>query len=210
MASLGVSLGHIDESILGLITLIGLITMGLSSYLIIYSNQIYPLMSRWLNIFERRLSLNNSRQDPEHEDDWIPIDFIVFGLGRYGGTLVRELSKAGYSIIGVDFDPEIVAYWNRQGLRTYYGDADDPELAAQLPLNKTQWVVSSVPRTDVGLALLHTLEHINFPGRIALTSHHSKDADILKLQGADKVLLPFRDAAVEASRELIMESDPKR
>ena len=209
LAALGVSLGHIDESILGLITLIGLITMGLSSYLIIYSNQIYPLMSRWLTIFERRLSQDDPVQKAEKEDEWIPIDFIVFGLGRYGGTLVRELSRAGYSIIGVDFDPEIVAYWNRQGLRTYYGDADDPELAAQLPLNKTQWVVSSVPRTEVSLVLLHTLEHINFPGRIALTSHHKKDAELLKREGAHKVLLPFRDAAVEASRELIMDSNPK-
>ena len=205
LAALGVSLGQIDESILGLITLVGLITMGVSSYLIIYSNQIFPLMSKWLTVFERKLSLQDPVDEMDNED-WIPIDFIVFGLGRYGGTLVRELSMAGYSIIGVDFDPEIVNYWNRQGLRTFYGDADDPELAAQLPLGKTQWVVSSVPRTDVGLALLHTLEHIQFPGRVALTSHHAKDAELLKRKGADKVLLPFRDAAVEASRELITES----
>jgi Kef-type K+ transport system membrane component KefB len=41
LAALGMSLGHIDETTMGLITLVGLITIGLSTYLILYSHQIY-------------------------------------------------------------------------------------------------------------------------------------------------------------------------
>ena len=200
LASLGVSLGQIDKSILGLITLVGLITMGLSSYMIIYNHAIYPKLADWLDLLERKVI------HPHHEDspnsEWTPIDFIVFGLGRYGGSVVHDLCEEGFTVLGVDFDPEVVSYWNRRGLRTLYGDADDPELAALLPLQGTGWIVSTVPRCDVGLALLHTLQHHDYKGSIALTSHSQRDEDILLAAGANRVLLPFRDAAKEAARML--------
>ena len=41
LASLGVSLDHIDDNILGLITLVGLITIGVSTYMIIDSHALY-------------------------------------------------------------------------------------------------------------------------------------------------------------------------
>ena len=206
LATLGVGLGHIDEDILSLITLIGLITMGLSSYMIIYANDIFPALSPYLSVFERKTTKKSNKH--QHEE-WTPIDFIVFGLGRYGGTVIRDLSHAGFTILGVDFDPEIVMYWNQEGLRTLYGDADDPELAAHLPLKSARWVISTVPRVDVGLALLHMLQEHDFDGKVALTSHHQREAEVLTRAGADEVLFPFRDAAKEAARMLIEANSKK-
>ncbi len=203
LASLGVSLGQIDKSTLGLITLVGLITMGVSSYMILDSHTIYPKLAGWLDLLERKVI--HPHQQENTNADWIPIDYIVFGLGRYGGSVVRDLCHEGFTVLGVDFDPEIVAAWNQQGLRTLYGDADDPELAALLPLNETRWIVSTVPKCDVGLTLLHTLEHHGYKGSVALTSHSQRDEDILLEAGADKVLLPFRDAAKEAARMLAIQ-----
>lgn len=200
LAALGVSLGQIDRSTLGLITLIGLITMGISSYMIIYGHAIYPRISGWLDLLERKVIHPHHHEDADAE--WTPVDFVVFGLGRYGGSVVRDLCYEGFTVLGVDFDPEVVAAWNREGLRTLYGDADDPELAALLPLKETHWVVSTVPKCDVGLTLLHTLQHHDYQGAVALTSHSQRDEDILLAAGADKVLLPFRDAAKEAARML--------
>ncbi|MGF1601052.1 MAG: hypothetical protein ACFCU8_03370 [Thermosynechococcaceae cyanobacterium] len=62
--------------------------------------------------------------------------------------------------------------------------------------------MSTVPNCDVGLALLHTLEHHDYKGSVAVTSHSQRDEDILREAGADQVLLPFRDAAKEAARML--------
>ncbi|MFW5757869.1 MAG: cation:proton antiporter, partial [Bacteroidota bacterium] len=53
LAALGLSMGQIDEETLGLITLVGLITIGLSTYLILYSHQIYEKFAPLLTIFER-------------------------------------------------------------------------------------------------------------------------------------------------------------
>ena len=208
LATLGVGLGHIDADILSLVTLIGLITMGLSSYLIIYSNELYPRLSPYSSIFERK-SIKEKSNSSIGQEEWTPIDFIVFGLGRYGGTVVRDLSQAGYTILGVDFDPEIVTFWNREGLRTLLGDADDPELATHLPIKHAQWVISTVPKMDVGLSLLHMLKAHKFEGKVALTSHRQKEAEVLTKAGADEVLFPFRDAAKEAARMLIESNEKK-
>ncbi|WP_317133601.1 cation:proton antiporter domain-containing protein [Antarcticibacterium flavum] len=54
LAALGLSNGHIDEETLGLITLVGLITIGLSTYIILYSGPIFQKLSPLLSIFEKR------------------------------------------------------------------------------------------------------------------------------------------------------------
>lgn len=200
LMGLGLGLTHINQSVLGLITLVGLITMGLSSYMILYSHAIYPRLSGWLDMLERQVI--HPHHPEESNPEWTPVDFIVFGLGRYGGSVVRDLCHAGFTVLGVDFDPEVVTAWNREGLRTLYGDADDPELAALLPLHNARWIVSTVPKCDVGLTLLHTLQHYDYQGSVALTSHSQRDENILLEAGADTVLLPFRDAAKEAARML--------
>jgi Kef-type K+ transport system membrane component KefB len=48
LAALGLSIGHIDAEIVGLITLVGLITFSLSSYMISYSDLLYESLAPWL------------------------------------------------------------------------------------------------------------------------------------------------------------------
>lgn len=53
-AGMGLAIGHITDEVVGLITLVGLITIGLSTYLILYSHQIYNLLAPALSIFQRK------------------------------------------------------------------------------------------------------------------------------------------------------------
>ncbi len=55
LAALGLSLGQISEKTLGLITLVGLFTIGISTYLIMYSHQIYERIAPILSLFERKI-----------------------------------------------------------------------------------------------------------------------------------------------------------
>ncbi len=199
LAGLGVSLGHISNETSGLITLIALITMGLSTYMILKSNQVYEKFSPWFSWVERQM--------PHKEEDVAlteleQLDVIVLGLGRYGGSLIQDLERLEVKVLGVDFDPELVNFWRSQGILTFYGDAEDPEFPAVLPLKKVCWVISTLPGLDMGLKLLHHLQEHNYSGKVALTSHTQQDSYPLEKAGADLVLMPFRDAAVEAARVL--------
>jgi hypothetical protein len=200
LAALGFSMGHIGEETVGLITLIGLITIGISTYMILYAYRITNWLSPVLGIFERKI--HHPEEDLGDKATGRYVDVVIFGLGRYGRNIARELGDRGFKVLGVDFDPEVVNYWHRHGLPTLYGDAEDPELFHSIPLAHAKWVIDTVRGRDQCLVLLHTLKQHNFKGRIALTAHTVNDRDALMNVGADLVLLPFRDAAREAADSL--------
>jgi Trk K+ transport system NAD-binding subunit len=131
---------------------------------------------------------------------------IVYGLGRYGSNLARTLHHYGINVLGVDFDPQVVMHWRQQGFVGKYGDAEDPEFPATLPLQQAQWVVSTIPQWDTSLGLLRALRQQGFPGKIAATAHDAYAAEHLQQAGADMVLLPFIDAAKEAADVLMASS----
>jgi Kef-type K+ transport system membrane component KefB len=209
LAALGLSLGHIDKSTMGLITLVGLITIGLSTYMILYSHWLYERLAPALRILKPKKPRNDELLSDTAKANTSPVDTIVFGLGRYGRNLAQELQRRGRTVLGVDFDPERVRFWHQRGLATLYGDLEDAELFHALPLADAQWVVSTIPERDKCLVLLHALQHNEFSGRIALTADTMQHREFLLAAGADLVLLPFRDAAAEAADMLASHSETR-
>jgi Kef-type K+ transport system membrane component KefB len=203
LATLGVTLGHIGRDTLSLVTLVGVVTIALSTYLILYSHRIYGRLEEPLRLFERtspfREIAAEERSGPSQ------VDAIVFGLGRFGSNISRGLVQRERRVLGVDFDPSALRLARSMGLDTQYGDAEDPELTGTLPLHQAEWVVCTTPLLDVQIALLHSLRTHGYRGRIALTAHSDEDAERLQRAGADLVLLPFVDAADQAV-DLLTES----
>ncbi len=191
LASLGMSLGHIDEKTMGLITLVGLITIGISTYLIIYSHQIFNLVSPALSVFQRKSPHDDSE---DFLEEGITFDIVLFGLGRYGQNIASVLETHDRKVLGVDFDPEVIDKWRAQGGHALYGDADDPDIPSILPLEKAKIVLITISDFQINKFLLKYLKAYDFKGRIIVTQHDTSRVDELKKAGADMVLLPFADA----------------
>ena len=198
---LGKNLGHISAEVLGLITLVGLITITLSTYLIVYSYPLYDRLAPLISRFERKNPFREIRLETIAEPTR-GFDAIVFGMGRFGNHLSRELTQRGQRVLGVDFDPDVVNRLRESGQSIVYGDAEDPEFASMLPLTHAKWVISSMPQLATNLALLHSLARDGYTGTIAATAHNERDAKELKNEGCTLILLPFADAAKEAIDEL--------
>lgn len=205
LAALGLSLGQINEETLGLITLVGLITIGISTYLIMYSHQIYEKVSFMLDIFEKKAPSTEVEDEDLHHQ---PFDVIIFGLGMYGNNVARSLEDAGFRVFGVDFDPKAIARWKKKGRAAQYGDADDPELPEILPLS-AQCVVSTLDDKQINLALIKYMKIAGYKGNIAVTSYTGRTAKELELAGADLVLLPFVDASENIPAKLKSLKKPK-
>jgi Kef-type K+ transport system membrane component KefB len=192
LAALGFTLGHIDAETVGLITLVGLITIGLSTYMILYSHPLFEKMSHLLTVFEKKIPFREARmKQMEH----LKIDVIIFGLGRYGENMAESLEKEGYSVLGVDFDPGIVSKWQKNGKNAQYGDVEDPDLPELLPLKNAKYIISTFPDVTISLTLYKYLKMFDYKGKIALTAHRKSDAE--KMQDIEDaiVLMPFVDAA---------------
>lgn len=196
LGALGLSLGHIDADTMGLITLVGLITISASTYMILYSHRLYERISPWLSVFERTWVHREEAQDQDTQESGY--DVVLFGLGRFGAGIAREMQQRGHRVLGVDFDPDLVRRREGHGYEMCYGDAEDPEFVATLPLEQVRWVLSSVREMSVNLALLHGLRDRGYKGRVAVTAHTTPDAEQLEQAGADRVLIPYADAAAEA------------
>lgn len=70
--------------------------------------------------------------------------------------------------------------------------------------------VCTVPLREVGLTLLASLRAHDFGGLILLTAHNPTDAETFYAAGADYVLLPYADAAREATdilQALLLDAD---
>lgn len=196
LGALGVTLGHITPDTMGLITSVGLITIALSTYLIIYSGPLYERMAPWLGVFERKAPYREMGTDLETPP--AAADVILFGLGRYGGGIARHLRLRNKRVIGVDFNPHVLARWRAEGLPVLYGDAADPELFERLPLSSAKWVVSTAPDVETSLVLRRHLLEQRYPGKLAVACRTVDEADVLRLEGVDVLLRPFADAAEQA------------
>ncbi len=205
LGALGLSLGHISDDTLGLITLVGLITISASTYMILYSHHLYEWIAPWLGIFERKQSIQKETELSTDENG--RFDVILFGLGRFGSGIARELRRRGYRVLGVDFDPELVRQRERSGYAARYGDAEDPEFLASLPLEQAPWILSSVREKDINLALLQGLRTFDYKGCAVVTAHNTTDARQLKQAGAANVFIPYTDAATEAVDKLFGATD---
>lgn len=203
LGALGLSLGHIDADTMGLITLVGLVTICASTYMILYSHPLYERISPWLGVFERKRAHREEAQDRNTEVNGY--DVVLFGLGRFGAGIAQELQQRDHRVLSVDFDPDLVRRHEEGDYAVRYGDAENPEFLATLPLGQVCWVLSSLREMPINLALLHGLREQDYNGKIAVTANTARDAEQLKDAGADLVLIPYADAAAKAVDNLFEE-----
>jgi Kef-type K+ transport system membrane component KefB len=200
LAALGLRVGHIQESTLGLITLVGLITIGLSTYLILYSKPLYERLAPFLSVFERKKLNPGEEMHTQHEGD---IDVIIFGGGRHGVLIAQGLIAKGMDVLIVDIDPDALELCRRQGVPVVYGDAGDPEFLLSLPLETAHWVISTVRGPDIHLALMHGLKAAGFDGEVAFTAHDNAEAARLRESNAGMVVAPFAVAAERLVNQVV-------
>jgi len=192
-AGLGLAVGHITKEILGLITLVGLITIGLSTYLILYSHQIFNKLSPFLDMFERK---NKLIENDDFNLGYKNHDVILLGLGRFGNRLADMLDEyPEISYMGIDFDPSIIVQWKAKGREIFYGDIDDPELLEYVPFKESKVIVCSIP--DVGLSkqFVKELKRKKYKGKIYITASTEKDYQELLSLEIESILRPHYMAA---------------
>jgi len=206
LAALGLSIGHITVQTVGLITLVGVVTIFISTYMILYSCTLYNFLSRPLKVFERRNPYREAAIDTL-EEPATSIDVILVGLGNYGSGLAEYLLRRNKALWAIDFDPGALERWRNRGLPVLYGDISDPEIHDHLPLNKARWVISTVRSREMNLALIHNLGKKGYGGKLALTATNEEEAGEFKNAGAHLVFRPFADAAEQAADALAYAMD---
>ena len=146
--AMGVSIGHLDTEALGLVTLIGLVTIATSTYMITYSHQLYAFCEPWLGSSSARTPFANGRGGQAKVKRY---DIILFGTGRFGTAMGLRLKRKGISVwasTSIPKPPAAGARSTRRGVRRIQAI---PNRSPHLPLDHAKMVVSSVPAHDTGV-----------------------------------------------------------
>ena len=202
--AMGITLGHVGVEALGLTTLVGLVTIMISTYMILFSHALYEKLAPWLGLFERKRPFRELAVERQGRPAGDP-DIIVFGMGRYGSRLMRQLRQAGIEVLGVDFDPETVRELRKLRQPVRYGDGEDPSFLESLPLQHARWVITTFPQWESNRAFLSALKEAGFRGRIAGVVRDEIHGKALDDAGVARVLNPFNDAADYAARTFAAE-----
>lgn len=180
---LGFRNGQVSEQAVSLVTIIGIITIAVSSYMIIYSNGLYRVLESSLRLFERK------KIKPEHEH-YDHYDVVLFGYKRGGSEFVKSFEKMKKRFIVVDYDPEAIDELERTTTPYIYGDATDLEMLEEINFEHVKLVVSVITDHDSNIFLLQQLEKRNPHAVIICHADSVQQAIELYGLGASFVVLP--------------------
>ncbi|MBD3164923.1 sodium:proton exchanger [Candidatus Woesearchaeota archaeon] len=186
LITLGVAVGHIDKSLLTIITMIGLITITACTYMVTYSKNIYSHLSNFLSIFEKK-GAKIDEHKYHHEKGY---DILLLGYNRISYDLVHSLKKLRKDFLIVDYNPETIKKLAEEGLHCRYGDVGDIELLNELNLTKAKMVISTVPDFDTNLLLISKIRERNKKAIIIVISHQIDESLKLYDEGASYVIMP--------------------
>lgn len=181
LIALGVKVGQLSQEILSFVTTIGLITIAGSTYLIIYSDKIYPYLSKYLSIFEKKNIYEKKFREKNYE-------YFLFGENRIGFSVMKSFIKSKKNYVIVDFNPERVKKLCSGRVQCIYGDVSDSEFLDSLGINKAKLVVSTIPEKEISFLLLNKLKDKN--SIVIVTARHTSEVFELYKAGADYVIMP--------------------
>jgi len=181
--TLGVAVGHIGGEILSTLTLAGIITITLSTYMIIYSNRFYEKLYRLVNFFEKKKVKKEKKVMKKY-------DAILFGYNRIGFGILKSLKKINKKYLVVDFNPDVVADLEKLRIPCLYGDVYDSDLLNELPLQDVELVVSTIPDFETSSLLIETIRSVNSKAIVIVRAHSIEEAFGFYKKGATYVLTP--------------------
>lgn len=100
--ALGVSTGLVGPEILSLTALVGLVTIALSAYMILYNQPLYEFCRRWrlLRPFRAQGGREEAAAPPPRAGH-----VIIVGMNTLGRELARRLAARGETVLAIDTDP---------------------------------------------------------------------------------------------------------
>jgi len=182
-ATLGLALGHISNQVFAIIASVGVVTITLSTYLILYAEKIFPHISKYLSIFEKDETVEDEESDL---DPSRPI--VLIGAHRTGEGIMNYIDPG--DLLVIDFDPVVIDELKERGVKHLFSDITDPHVLEYINVSDVRVVISTSPNLKDNLDLIRRLKRKNVSAKIIVRAENKREALELYDEGADYVLLP--------------------
>ncbi|MCA9385477.1 cation:proton antiporter [Candidatus Dojkabacteria bacterium] len=185
VAALGLNLGHLTTNEIAILTLVGGITMSVSSYMIYYSQWLYDRLKPVLSIFEFRKSQKRGSYKKKLEDH-----IVIFGFYRLAEDLLSEILTNPDNFLLVDHDPKTVERLSEKGISIIYGDMNDTDLYEHLNLDSARLILSTISDRSSNDKLLEFKHMQGITTPLILTVSNDTDAQYFYDKGVEYIIYP--------------------
>lgn len=184
LATLGLGAGHLSDEVLSLITLVAMVTIAGSSYVMLQSDAVYSRLRRLLKHIELKKNKNEMILAEQSHD------LILFGFDNVGHDFIEAFAKLEKNYVVVDMNPALIKQMQQLEVPHKYGDAEDIELLEELNLKSIQLCVSTIPDVKVNSLLVKTIRSSNAEAIVIVRAQEVSHAKELYELGATYVVMP--------------------
>lgn len=130
-------------------------------------------------------------------------EFVVIGLGRFGGSIVRELVRQGADVMAIDTDPERVDEYAQIATQAIVADTTDEATIKSLGIWNFEHVIVAIGE-NIQASILTTLilKELGVP-QITVKAQNDYHEKVLIKIGADVVVHPERDMGIRIANNML-------
>ena len=195
VAALGVSYGHIQQSLMSLIIYAMAITSVLSSYCIKGSHRLYLVFDGLLS--KLGLPSKETEEITQEGSDHHPI--VLLGYHRGARALIEKMEETApdllKKIMVIDFNLEVLKELGDRNVKGVFGDISSMDTLDHAHVAKAEIIFSTIPdmllKKTCNLSLVKTCRTLAPNAVIVATADSTQQMEELKKNGANEVLLPY-------------------
>lgn len=147
VGALAIAQGYIGPDILGYLSLMAIVTMSLSTYVINYNTQIWNRVEPWFARFE-----SPGKQDIDlktYRDH-----AVVIGYDEITKPVLQRLKQQYGDVVVIDRNPQHTAFLRQSEYEYVYGDFKHSELRKSVGLGRAAFVLSSSAEQNINRTAL--------------------------------------------------------
>lgn len=130
-------------------------------------------------------------------------DFVVIGLGRFGGSVCRELVRLGADVMAIDSSSDRVEEFSKIATHAVIADSTDEETLKSLGIQNFEHVIVAIG-DDIQASILTTLiiKELGVP-QVTVKAQNDYHAKVLQKIGADLIVHPERDMGIRIANNIM-------
>ncbi len=129
--------------------------------------------------------------------------YAVFGLGRYGTAVARELVENGMEVIAIDNDPKLVNDAAAFLPVCKFADVTDPEVISRLGIGSIDTVIVCMASNLEASVMAVTLcKEVGVKNVIVKCANEMHQKILLRI-GADQVVFPENESGIRLAKNLL-------
>ncbi|GAB4285286.1 MAG: cation:proton antiporter [Candidatus Dojkabacteria bacterium] len=185
--SIGVSIGDVSSEIVTIMTIVGIITFAVSSYMIMQGEWLYSVFDPFLRKFEKK----NNKESFELGLGKLSNHIVLVGAHRMGEAILENFKNEKDRILIIDFNPEVVKKLKEEGYSAIFGDIIEQDIVEVANLDEAEIIISTVPNLEDNIILVQKIKTVNPSVEVIVSADRPENKELLIEAGADMIIEPY-------------------